>query len=306
MLQPLKSPLVPWWLNKCSPSLCLPPLLTHKSFCFQEHFGRCIPKMLLHFAGAAAVRGKNDNPCGKQTEEFHLANRKDEGFNPPQEKLEAFFQYLFRDLTSGLVQFQIWHLNSTFFPDSGLSCGTYHPGLEMLCRDSCEIHPAGLSKHSKSRMHCLQQLQVSRERRHCWYPRLLKCFQSLSCARHHRIYSALVFSFLLKLTRNPPMSYARVNKLNKLTILFTFSETGSFCSCFNLLSLITQNKQNALWWGMDANTSLSTTFACNLLYFSPLLNYHPVPTVWWINDLSHQEDHHETCATFPCLLERKC
>lgn len=30
------------------------------------------------------------------------------------------------------------------------------------------------------------------------------------------------------------MSLARVNKLNKLTILFTFSETGSFCSCFNL------------------------------------------------------------------------
>lgn len=138
----------------------------------------------------------------------------------------------------------------------------------MLCGDGCEIHPAGLSKHSKSRTHCLQQLQVSRERGHCWYPRLLKCFQSLSCARRHRIYSVLVFSLLLKLTRNLPMSYARVNKLSKLTILFTFLETGSFCSCFNLFSLITQNKQSALWWGMD--TSLSGTFACNLLYFAPL------------------------------------
>lgn len=49
--------------------------------------------MLLHFASAATVRGKNDNPCGKQTEEFHLADRKDGGFNPPQEKL-SFSTYL--------------------------------------------------------------------------------------------------------------------------------------------------------------------------------------------------------------------
>ena len=142
----------------------------------------------------------------------------------------------------------------------------------MLCEDGCEIPPAGLSTRSKSRTPCLQQLQVIRERRPCWYPRLLKWFQSLSCARRHRIYSVLLFSFLLKLTRNPPMSYARVNKLNKLTILFTFSETGSFCSCFNLFSLITQNKQSALWWGMDANTSLLGTFACNLLYCTPLFS----------------------------------
>lgn len=67
--------------------LCLPPLLTHKSSCFQEHFGRYIPKMLLCFASAAAVRGKNDIPCGKQTAEFHLANRKDGAFDLPQEKL---------------------------------------------------------------------------------------------------------------------------------------------------------------------------------------------------------------------------
>lgn len=49
--------------------------------------------MLLCFAGAAAVREKNDNPCGKQTEEFHLADRKDGGFNLPQEKL-SFSTYL--------------------------------------------------------------------------------------------------------------------------------------------------------------------------------------------------------------------
>lgn len=113
--------------------------------------------------------------------------------------------------------------------------------MAHIALDSCEIPPAGPSKRGKSRTRCLQQLQVSRERSHCWYSRLLKCFQSLSCARHHRIYSELVSSFLLKLTRNPPMGYVRVNKLNKLTILFTFSETGSFCSCFNLFSLITQN-----------------------------------------------------------------
>lgn len=140
--------------------------------------------------------------------------------------------------------------------------------MAHIALDSCEIPPAGPSKRSKSRTRCLQQLQVSRERSHCWYPRLLKCFQSLSCARHHRIYSELVSSFLLKLTRNPPMGYVRVNKLNKLTILFTFSETGPFCSCFNLFSLITQNKQSVLWWGMD--TSLLGTFACNLLYFTAL------------------------------------
>lgn len=69
------------------------------------------------------------------------------------------------------------------------------------------------------------------------------------------------------------MSIARVNKLNKLTILFTFSETGSFCSCFNLFSLITQSKQNVLWWGMDI--SLLETFACNLLYFPAL--YSSIP-----------------------------
>lgn len=68
---------------------------------------------------------------------------------------------------------------------------------------------------------------LSRERR-CWEPRLLRCFQSLSCTRHHRIYSVLGFHFLLKLTRNPPMNYSRVNKLNKLTIVVTFSETAFF------------------------------------------------------------------------------
>lgn len=64
------------------------------------------------------------------------------------------------------------------------------------------------------------------------------------------------------------MSYTRANKLNKLTILFTFSETGSLCSCFNLFSLITQNKQSVLWWQMD--TSLLGTSACNLFYFTAL------------------------------------
>lgn len=145
--------------------------------------------------------------------------------------------------------------------------------MAHIALDSCEIPPAGLSKRSRSRTRCLQQLQVSRERSHCWYSRLLKCFQSLSCARRHGIYSELVFGFLLKLTRNPPMSIARVNKLNKLTILFTFSETGSFCSCFNLFSLIIQSKQNVLWWGMDI--SLLETFACNLLYFPAL--YSSIP-----------------------------
>lgn len=174
---------------------------------------------------------------------------------------KAFYQYLFRSLTPGLA-FKFQALSPA------LGCHTAHMAL-----DSCEIPPAGPSKRSRSRTRCLQQLQVSRERSHCWYPRLLKCFQSLSCARRHGIYSEPVFSFLLKLTRNPPMSLARVNKLNKLTILFTFSETGSFCSCFNLFSLITQNKQSALWWGMD--TSLLEMFACNLLYFTALCSSIP-------------------------------
>lgn len=159
-------------------SFCLPLLLAHKSFCFQERFGRCIPKILQCFAGTAAVRGRGGNPCGKQTEKFHLADRRDRGFNPPREKLVAFFQFLFRSLTSGLGKFQLWYLSPELFLDCGLSRGASQPGLQRLCRNSCEIHPAGPSKHSGSRMHCLKQLHFSRERR-CWSPRLLKCFQSV-------------------------------------------------------------------------------------------------------------------------------
>lgn len=45
-----------------------------------------------------------------------------------------------------------------------------------------------------------------------------------------------------------------------------------FLQLFYLFSLITQNKQNGLWWGMDTNTSLLWTFACNLLYFTPFFS----------------------------------
>lgn len=159
-------------------SFCLPPLLTHKSFRFQVRFGRCIPKMLLCFAGTAAGRGRGGNPRGKQTETFHLADRRDRSFNLPREKLVAFFRFLFRSQTSGLGKFQLWYLNSEVFLDCGLLHGASQSGLQRLCRNSCEIHAAGPSKHSRSRMHCLKQLHFSRERR-CWSPRLLKCFQSV-------------------------------------------------------------------------------------------------------------------------------
>lgn len=99
-----------------SSSLRLLPLLPHKSLGFQEICGRYIPKMLLCFAGGAAAGRQHDNPCGKQAEEFHWADRKDRGLNLPQEKLVAFFQCLFRSLTSGLGKFQLWYLNSELLP----------------------------------------------------------------------------------------------------------------------------------------------------------------------------------------------
>lgn len=134
---------------------------------------------------------------------------------------------------------QGWDNSSSgiWIPSSSPALGSYMAQINPRWRwgwDGCETRPAEPSKRSKRGTRGLHQLQVSRERRCCWYLTLLTCSQNLSCARRHRIYSVLVFSFLLKLTRNPPMSSARVNKLNKLTILFTFSETGSFCSYFNL------------------------------------------------------------------------
>lgn len=210
ILEALKSPLDSQCLNKYScplPSACHCSLhinLSSFKSTLEDAFLNCFCVLLV-----LLLLEEKWQSIGKTNWGIPLSRQ--EGQKLPSASIKTFYQYLFRSLTSGLAcKLQVL--------SPALRCHMAH-----IAPDSCEIPPAGLSKQSKSRTRCLQQLQGSRERSHCRYLRLLKCFQSLSCARHHRIYAELVFSFLLKLTRNPPMSLSRVNKLNKLTILFTFS-----------------------------------------------------------------------------------
>lgn len=170
------------------------------------------------------------------------------------------------------------------------------------CWDSCDIHPSGLSERGKGRARCLQQLQVIGERRHCWYPRLLKCFQSLSCARRHRIYSVPVFSFLLKLTRNPPTNCARV-KLNKLTFLFTFSK-GALSAAVLISFLFLHQTSRVL---CDGGWMLPPLCQGHLpvTYFTLLLPSRISHSADCLSNQRVSSITYETCATFSCFLKER-
>lgn len=70
------------------------------------------------------------------------------------------------------------------------------------------------------------------------------------------------------------MNDARVNKLNNLTILITFSETGFFCDCSNLFFSY-YLKHSACVVTRD-EWSLLGVFACHLFPYFTLVEYHAV------------------------------
>lgn len=254
-------------------SFCLPPLLTHKSFRFQVCFGRCIPKMLLCFAGTAAGRGRGGNPRGKQTETFHLADRRDRSFNLPREKLVAFFRFLFRSQTSGLgkipaLVFKFWGLPWLRALAWCISVWTPKALQEQLWNSR------SWAQQAQQEQNALPQAAAFQQGEEMLISQITEVLSKCSCIRYHRIYSVLVLLFLLKLTRNPPTNDARVNKLNNLTVLITFSETGSFHNCSNLLfSYFLKHSAPIV---MRDEWSLSGVSACHLFPSFTLLECHAV------------------------------